>query len=135
MKMIAPHKSMELQPAYQPEVEALVSDHFQSMYAVLKFFVEAPQESIHLAEDIFRATISQDEITVVALYRNALERLEGETSDCSLLSLMTAECALCWLLKELGGLRYHEIATAIKLDATQVKMNIATARPSLLPLV
>ena len=135
MTMIAPHNSLELQPACHHEVEALVNDHFQSMYAVLKFFVEDPQESINLAEEIFRTTISQEEITVVELYRNALERLEGETSDCSLLSLMTAECALCWLLKELGGLRYHEIATAMKLDGTQVKINIATARSSLLPLV
>ena len=135
MTTIAPHNSMEFNPTYHHEIEALVSDHFQSMYAVLKFFVEDPQESINLVEDIFRRTISQEEISVVALYRNALERLETENSDCSLLNLMTAECALCWLLKELGGLRYHEIATTMKLDGTQVKMNIATARSSLLPLV
>ena len=135
MTMIAPHNSMEFYPTYHHEIEALVSDHFQSMYAVLKFFVEDPQESINLAEDIFRKTIAQEEISAAALYRNALERLERVTSDCSLLNLMTAECALCWLLTELGGLRYHEIATAMKLDRTQVKINIATARSSLLPLV
>ncbi len=135
MSMVAPHNSMEFHPAYHHEIEALVSDHFQSMYAVLKFFVEDSKDSIDLAEDIFRRTISQEEISVVALYRNALERLESETSGCSLLNLMTVECALCWLLKELGGLRYREIATAMELDDTQVKMNIANARSSLHPLV
>ena len=42
---------------------------------------------------------------------------------------------MCWLLKELAGLRYKGIASVLRMSEEQVKAHVANARAAMVPLV
>ena len=135
MSEIVPVTAPSYYPNFHQDLETLVSEHFQPLYALVNFFVIDPEDSVRATESIFRTTAAREELTVASLYRNAVDQIVKAGHQCVLLSLMTHEVAMCWLLKELGNLRYDDIAAAMELEKTQVKINIASARSALIPLI
>ena len=122
-------------PLRHDPVEALVDDHLPPLYLFLNSFFEDPQASLQWADLIFRAASERAEYTTESIYRSACIAIRENAHTSTLLCLMDEDSALCWLLKELTGLRYKAIASVLRMAEEQVKAHVATARAAMVPLV
>ena len=105
------------------------------MYLLLNSFFEDPQASLQWAHLIFRSASARAEYTVEYIYRSACIAIRDNAHTSTWLSLMDEDSALCWLLKELAGLRYNAIGVVLRMGEEQVKAHVATARAAMVPLV
>lgn len=134
MHIAAPQLVSEFLPDYEADLQSLVSEHFQPMYTLVNLFCEDHEAALRQTEEVFRTTAGSEELSRRALYAHAAARIDTGRTATPLLSLLTREQALCWLLKELGGLSYAEIADALGLERRTVRHRIAESRQALLPL-
>lgn len=135
MSLPAAHWEAEQALLRHDPVEALVNDQLQPLYLFLNSFFEDPQASLQRAHLIFRSASARAEYTVESIYRSACIAIRDNAHTSTLLSLMDEDSALCWLLKELAGLRYNAIGVVLRMGEEQVKAHVATARAAMVPLV
>ena len=109
MSLHATHWEAEPAPLPHDSIEALVTDQLQPLYLFLNSFFEDPQASLEWAHLIFRSASERAEYTADSVYRSACIAIRENAHTSTLLSLMDEDSALCWLLKELAGLRYKAI--------------------------
>ena len=119
-------------PASGEIVPRLVSDHLHPLFVFINSFIEDPTRALELTQSVFRAATSGHHCDTVALYREACSQLAATDLPGSLRSLMNRGEAICWLLKEIGGLGYNEIAAVISISRDDVGRHISTARSALL---
>ena len=135
--MSLPAANLEAEPValrHDP-VEALVNDQLQPLCLFLNSFFEDPQASSKWADLILRSASARAEYTVESVYRAACIAIRENAHTSTLFSLIDEDSAMCWLLKELAGLRYKGIASVLRMSEEQVKAHVANARAAMVPLV
>ena len=108
--------------------EELIRRHFEPLFRFMNFFVEDGALALRLAERAFRQVIEGGLCSPVALYHAACDALRSLPRLGIAIDSLERESALCWLLKDLAGLRYREIATVLSLEPLEVRTRIAAAR-------
>ena len=130
---------MFAQTAYAPasalssrDADDLIQGHLEPLFRFVNFFLEDGAAALRLTDRVFRVAMEERSFSVPALYRAACEGLRTLPGASGAVGGLAREHALCWLLKDLAGLRYAEIASLLELDPSQVRAHIASARGTLL---
>jgi DNA-directed RNA polymerase specialized sigma24 family protein len=112
--------------------EDWIRSHLQILTRFLNCFVGDGAVALRLAEQVFREVIDAGPVSGQALFRTACATLSRWPRRESGMGGLDKESALCWLLKDLAGLRYKEIADVLNLEQHQVRQHIASARAAVL---
>jgi hypothetical protein len=113
-------------------LEALAVAHYEQVYTLFHAFHADAAVCLSLTNQVFRDAVETPDVLKVC--RNAvvaISRRPGElpVPSCSL------RANLAWLLKEVTGLRYAEIAEVLAVEPDQVRDTIAEVRETLLTAV
>ena len=114
-------------------IEELATNHFERVFLLFGTFFEDPQVTMGFTESAFRAAEQTGSPTPSVLYQCAVDSISDWKNEREAEEVLSLQARLCWLLKELGMLRYHEIANILGIEYEAVKHNIAETRFALMP--
>jgi len=113
-------------------VEALVTEHFERVYAMYEAFIEDAEESLELAEQTFRTVQYRNAVTPLELYEQVATTIRARRPAQALNGDVPSGAALCLLLREIAELDYDAVASVTGLPRPTVARYIAEARYKLI---
>ena len=113
-------------------IEELATNHFERVFLLFGTFFEDPQVTMGFTESAFRATEQTGSPCPLVLYQCAVDSISHWKNEREPEEALSLQGRLCWLLKELGMLRYGEIARIVGIDSDAVKHSIAETRFALM---
>ena len=106
-------------------MEELAINHFERVFLLFGTFFEDPQVTMGFTESAFRAAEQTGRPCPSVLYQCAVDSISDWKNEREPGEALSLQARLCWLLKELGMLRYSEIARIVGIDYEAVKHRIA----------
>jgi len=113
-------------------IEDLVSAHYEKVFSLLDTFFEDHRVSLEHTENAFRAMQNADKLNTHDLYQLAVDCIFQNYQEKQTTGGLPTGDAMCFLLKEVGRLRYNEIADITGYTREDVKLHIARARKVLI---
>ena len=113
-------------------MEDLATNHFERVFLLFGAFFEDPKVTMGFTESAFRAAEQTGTPSPSVLYQCAVDSISDWENEREPEEAISLQARLCWLLKELGMLRYQEIAKILGIDYEAVKHSIAETRFALM---
>ena len=113
-------------------MEDLATNHFERVFLLFGTFFEDPQVTMGFTESAFRAAEQTGSPSPSVLYQCAVDSISDWENEREPEEALSLQARLCWLLKELGMLRYNEIAKILRTDYEAVKHSITETRFALM---
>ncbi|MBI3994255.1 MAG: sigma-70 region 4 domain-containing protein [Candidatus Lambdaproteobacteria bacterium] len=122
----------ESAPVHTDPFEELVSHQFERVHSIIEAFVGDHHKSILHTESVFRALDEEHRVSCQQLYEQVGRVVRMLPPSQTLPAGLSADDALCLLLKELCGYGYADIALLLSMEPQEVKVAIWRARSALL---
>ncbi|MBI4082479.1 MAG: sigma-70 region 4 domain-containing protein [Candidatus Lambdaproteobacteria bacterium] len=113
-------------------IEGLPPSRLYCLYRFYDVMLQSNREAIELTSATHRAAAEAGLDTLPLVFRLAIEMLRRELAGSAYLEGWPFEKACAFLLREVGELRYADIATVLGLTPEAVRRTIADARYELI---
>ncbi|HEX7927512.1 MAG TPA: hypothetical protein VF678_07975 [bacterium] len=119
--------TMQYGSAAQGSIELLAAKHYEQLYAFFNAFHDDPALCLDMVNTTLRAAESCD-LTTMCIFTKAVSQLNAQPGLELPVWTSSYESNLCWLLRDIGGLRYSEIGAILEMSREEVKQRIAEVR-------